>query len=54
MFGGEALMAFPQGKALSRLDETARPLGVFLEIHGHSPPRRVPRPQEQPENAVMG
>ena len=33
MFGGEALVSFPQGQRLGRLDETAGPFGVFFEIH---------------------
>ena len=33
MFGGEALVSFAQGQRLGRLDETARPFGVFFEIH---------------------
>ena len=33
MFGGETLVAFAQGQALGSLNEAARTLGVFLEIH---------------------
>ena len=33
MFGGKLLVALAQGKRLGRLDEAARPFGVFLEIH---------------------
>ena len=33
MLGREALMALAQGQRLRRLDEAARALGVFLEVH---------------------
>ena len=33
MFGGELLVAFAQRQALGRLNEAARPLGEFLDIH---------------------
>jgi hypothetical protein len=33
MFGGEALMALAEGKALGRLDKPPRPLGILLKIH---------------------
>ena len=33
----EALVALAQGQRLRRLDEAARPLGVFLEVHGQLP-----------------
>ena len=33
MLGSEALMAAAQRQALGRLDDSFRPLGIFLEIH---------------------
>ena len=38
MFGDELLVALTQGQALGRLNETARPLGEFLDIHALSRP----------------
>ena len=42
MLGGELLVALAQRQGLRGLDETARPLGEFLEIH-QSLPRARPR-----------
>jgi hypothetical protein len=39
VIGNEALMAFPQSQILGRLNETARPLGEFFEVHMSSSAR---------------
>ena len=36
MIRGELLVALAKGQALGRLNETARPLGEFLDIHALS------------------
>src|SRR5882724_9025586 len=38
MLGNELLVALAQGQALGRLNETACPLGEFLDIHALSRP----------------
>ena len=37
MLGRELLMALAQGQGLRGLDETARAVGVFLDIHSIAP-----------------
>ena len=44
MLGGELLMALAQGQGLGGLDETARAVGVFLDIHRSLPRALLRRP----------
>ena len=53
VLGGELLVALAHGEGLGGLDESARTVGVFLEVHPLLP-RPVPPPERRRRDIVMG
>ena len=53
MLGGELLVALAQGQRLRGLHESARAVGVFLEIHVSLPrPMMAPVEKQVPEGSL--